>query len=626
MEHKKQANSQSKGMSIGHAFSLFMMFSYLILGIVLLILVYEQISKSNDQQRDHFIDDRLSSLRVEFQGFIQSYQAALQDQTRFSIIRQTVMQPELFQDIVGDFFDQLYLLGSQPQQVLVDFQGKIIYQKFQAPNFDYTQALDVQRILNGQSERGFSVNFDVLDNQFYWRMSVPVNYLDRVEGVLLAEIPFNRISDYLHLKSRMNDERINLKKGQRIVASFGKALKGEVATIYWDELDLTVEYIADTSEQLAQEKQLILLVLKVLLTALLGFALISIYLGRKYFVSPLVELTAGATELAEGDCRELPEVASSVKELQDLAKATTNMSKQLDKRTKVIEYAYEQLKANQKQLVQSEKMASLGLLSAGVAHEINNPAGFVKSNLEVLNDYQSKLHTAVLPYLTLSSVQQSTSGQFDEASLNALQQALTEVSNAGVNANEIEFIISDLGPLLEESLDGMQRIQQIVESMKKFARPDAEDKQMININEEIQNTVRLVWNELKYRCELKLNLTEIPAINGYPGKLNQVFMNMLINAAQAIEDKGLVRVSTSVSGSNVLIQFEDTGKGIPKEIIERVFEPFFSTKLQQKGTGLGLSISSDIIATHGGMIDVESEPDKGSRFDIYLPINDPEIS
>jgi signal transduction histidine kinase len=626
MEQKKQAKSQSKGMSIGHAFSLFMMVSYLILGIVLLILVYEQISKSNDQQRDHFIDDRLSSLRVEFQGFIQSYQAALQDQTRFSIIRQTVMQPEQFQDIVGDFFDQLYLLGSQPQQVLVDFQGKIIYQKFQAPQFDYTQAVDVQRILTGQSERGFSVNFDASDNQFYWRMSVPVNYLGRVEGVLLAEIPFNRISDYLHLKSRMNDERINLKKGQRIVASFGKALKGEVATIYWDELDLTVEYIADTSEQLAQEKQLILLVLKVLLTALLGFALISIYLGRKYFVSPLVELTAGATKLADGDSRELPEVASSVKELQDLAKATTNMSKQLDKRTKVIEYAYEQLKANQKQLVQSEKMASLGLLSAGVAHEINNPAGFVKSNLEVLNDYQSKLHTAVLPYLTLSSVQQSTSGQFDESSLNALQQALTEVSNAGVNANEIEFIISDLGPLLEESLDGMQRIQQIVESMKKFARPDAEDKQMININEEIQNTVRLVWNELKYRCELKLNLTEIPAINGYPGKLNQVFMNMLINAAQAIEDKGLVTVSTSVSGSNVLIQFEDTGKGIPKEIIERVFEPFFSTKLQQKGTGLGLSISSDIIATHGGMIDVESEPDKGSRFDIYLPINDPEIS
>ncbi len=604
---------KSEGIRIANAFSIFMLISYVILAVALLSIVYGQLKQSNQTLRDQYINERIASLKIEFEGFIRNYEAALVDQTRFSVIRQAVMQPVQYKEIISDFFNQIYLIGGQPQQVLVDFQGESIYQRTLSPSFDYTNANDVKGVLSSQVTSGFSVNFDSVTNQFFWRISVPVLYLENTEGALITEIPFIAISNYLELKSRLIDERINIKQGKQIVASIGRNLSGEIRTAKWPELGLNIEYIADVSSQLAHERQILGLVLMVLTVALLLFALISFYLGRKYFVAPILALRDQTNLLADGKIREFSEIPSNIKELNDLAKNSTNMSRQIHKRTKAIEFAYQQLRENQSQLVQSEKMASLGFLSAGVAHEINNPAGFVKSNIEVLSDYFQKLQQAIIPCLVLKAL---TQDDYDKVpNWEEIKPLLKQV-----DACEIEYIMSDIVPLFDESLEGMNRIQDIVNSMKKFARPDSDRMEMANINDEIKNTVRLVWNELKYKCELELELGEIPSVFCFPSKLNQVFINLLINASQAMSAKGKVIVRTMLVDEEILVYFEDNGKGMTEAVMSRIFEPFFSTKLEEKGTGLGLSISSDILTRHGGSIKVSSEVGKGTVFCLHIPV------
>lgn len=260
--------------------------------------------------------------------------------------------------------------------------------------------------------------------------------------------------------------------------------------------------------------------------------------------------------------------------------------------------AFTELKDTQSQMLQKEKMASIGQLAAGVAHEINNPVGFIKSNLGTLKKYTDQLTNFIREQTDI---------------LKSFDKSVTL-------DEELEYIINDIPLLVDESLDGAERVTKIVESLKSFSRVDEAGWTLANINDGLKSTLNIVMNEIKYKAELIMELGVLPEIKCNLGQLNQVFMNLLVNAAQSIETKGTITVRSRHEGERVLVEVSDTGSGIPEAIRKRIFEPFFTTKPVGKGTGLGLSISYDIVKKHGGSIEVESKLDEGTTFSIRIPI------
>lgn len=281
-------------------------------------------------------------------------------------------------------------------------------------------------------------------------------------------------------------------------------------------------------------------------------------------------------------------------------------------RSKVkIETQYEELKSAQSQLVQSEKMASIGQLAAGVAHEINNPLGYVNSNLNSLREYVDDLSCYI--------------GEIDSFLSDVCRDDLTKddipvLSKELKDKHDIDFILTDTTELVSECVFGMEKVKRIVQGLKNFSHAGDEKKQKSDINQCIDETIRIVWNELKYHCELVKEFGEIPETYCYPSQLNQVFMNLLINAGHAIKEDGVISISTSYSDGIIYIKFRDNGSGIDEEHLSQLFNPFFTTKPVGQGTGLGLSISFGIIENHKGKINIESEVGVGTLFTIEIPI------
>ncbi len=251
------------------------------------------------------------------------------------------------------------------------------------------------------------------------------------------------------------------------------------------------------------------------------------------------------------------------------------------------------------QLIHAEKLASIGQLSAGIAHEINNPVGYIRSNLDVLDDYFTPLRTYI--DLTKSPDKIATAQDF-------YQQ------------EDLDFILKDISPLISSTLEGASRVSKIIKDLGNYAHVDDKLPEAISVDELIEKSLTLVANELKYKVEITKRLEANVDVAGFPQKLLQVFINMLVNASHAIESKGNVCISSSVKDQEVNICFEDDGSGIAQENLKNIFDPFFTTKPVGKGTGLGLHIVRSIIEDHGGHIDVSSKIGQGSIFTIYLPI------
>jgi two-component system NtrC family sensor kinase len=285
----------------------------------------------------------------------------------------------------------------------------------------------------------------------------------------------------------------------------------------------------------------------------------------------------------------------------------SHMVQIIEKKNSELQNAFDELKAAQSQFVQQEKMASIGQLAAGVAHEINNPIGFVTSNLGTLQKYMGRVGEFLHRQAEL----------FPQAAGDDRALRLAQIRKQ----LKIEPILEDLPALIAESLDGVERVRKIVQNLKSFSRIDQSDYSLADINQCLDDTLNIIWNELKYKCTVKKEYGDLPQTRCYPQQLNQVFMNLLVNAAQAIESKGEIVITTRASETEITIAIADSGSGIPPENLGRIFEPFFTTKEVGKGTGLGLSITYDIVTKkHGGRIEVTSEPGKGTTFVVTLPV------
>ncbi len=282
------------------------------------------------------------------------------------------------------------------------------------------------------------------------------------------------------------------------------------------------------------------------------------------------------------------------------------------KRNEELNLLNSKLMAAQEHLVQSEKLASIGQLAAGVAHEINNPIGYIFSNFGSLENYLASMFEMLAAY-------EGAEGE------NPTPDAKNLVKTTKQRV-ELDFLKEDIPVLMRESKEGIVRVRKIVQDLKDFSHVDTNpDWQSVDLTQGIDSTLNVVNNEIKYKADVVKEYADLPPVQCLPSQINQVVMNLVVNAAHAMSgpERGKITLRTGVAGDKVWLEVADTGSGIPKDVLPRIFDPFYTTKPVGKGTGLGLSLSYGIVQKHHGTIDVKTEIGQGTTFRVTLPIMQP---
>lgn len=287
------------------------------------------------------------------------------------------------------------------------------------------------------------------------------------------------------------------------------------------------------------------------------------------------------------------------------------LEQQVRQRTSELEQACRDLKSSQAQMIQQEKLAVIGQLAAGVAHEIKNPVGYVTSNLGTLTKHLGRMAEFIRK-------------QSDCVAALSVEKA-EELKAAGKSL-KIDFVMEDCSDIIRECREGLERIRSIVENLKSFSRKDRDQLCAADIHDCLDKALSVAWNELKYKATPEKDYGDIPPLQCYPNQLSQIFINLLVNAAHAIEGQGRILIKTSRQGESAVVAISDTGCGISPENQQKIFEPFFTTKAAGVGTGLGLSIVRDIVDRHHGDLQVESREGEGTTFTLRLPISQPPVT
>jgi two-component system, NtrC family, sensor kinase len=329
--------------------------------------------------------------------------------------------------------------------------------------------------------------------------------------------------------------------------------------------------------------------------------------SRKFAEIDLHNVHARLEELVE---RRTAQLAEANERLVEDVRRREAAEAELLRRNNELTELNEKLGKAQEKLLQSEKMASIGQLAAGVAHEINNPIGYIFSNFGALDGYILKVFEMLDVY--------------EEAATTITSPDIRARISAARQRLELDYLKDDIPALMNESREGIVRVRKIVQDLKDFSRADLNQQwQWANIHRGIDSTLNIVNNEVKYKADVVKEYGNIPDIECLPSQINQVIMNLIVNAAQAIEgNRGTITISTGChdSGDHIWFKVADTGSGIPREVIPRIFDPFFTTKPIGSGTGLGLSLSYGIVQKHQGRIDVDSEEGRGTVFTVTLPV------
>lgn len=287
------------------------------------------------------------------------------------------------------------------------------------------------------------------------------------------------------------------------------------------------------------------------------------------------------------------------------------LEERVQARTAELQQANQRLQAATAQLIQAEKMVSLGQLAAGVAHEINNPVGYINSNLDTLKAYLGDVWRLVDAYTELEP-QLPASEALDD--LRQLKQRIDPA-----------YLREDANHLIAESMQGVERVKHIVGDLKGFAHPEQKAWQQVDLHQLLRSCLNIVANEIKYKCTVNLELGELEPVQCIGPQISQVILNLLVNASQAIPEQGEITIRSGMgpAAGQVWLSIEDTGVGMAPDVVSKIFDPFYTTKPVGEGTGLGLSVSYGIVQMHGGEITVESTPGKGSCFTLVLPLMPP---
>ena len=596
-----------KKISISFALARFVFLSSFALALIYTALVINYVVDSAQRQQEQLIKRETTVINNGYRLFLKHRLTLLTDQANYPIMVQALMQPSVNSGKLQDFMADLTILGYDYQQNLLDFEGNIIYSKQNIKSPNYQNEPWLAELLNNNVTNHVAII--KLNGQYFWCLAVAIIYNNNVEGVITALIPLEDINEQDKSQEKNNALMIKITRYGKELGSFGKQTNGKKHIINWPDIGVFFSFTFDDSANNKELNDAIIKLSTFILLALIATSLLAYIFGYRYFVKPLLLLSQATSELHKGSEFELLQENIIIKELSELFIKFNVMTNKVHQRERALMLSYNKLsKVNdelilsESQLIQSEKMASIGVLAAGVAHEINNPLGFVKSNLDVLEEY-------------LTDIQR----YYQETSKHLTTQASQEWQDALIKQYDIEFIFQDMPSLLTSSIGGIEKITEIVQSLKTFARIEECTMSKTDVNEGLTATLNMVNSELKYNCKIHVHLDSLPIIYAYPSKLNQVFMNLLINAGQSITHNGDIFVRTFQQESDIVIEIKDNGSGIAADVLPHIFTPFFTSKPVGEGTGLGLSISHGIIQQHDGRIEVTSEQGKGSCFSVYIP-------
>jgi signal transduction histidine kinase len=506
-----------------------------------------------------------------------------------------------------------------------DFQGQIIrFLKVEQDLVDARSKLDrdlsrfktiqtySQRVINAQSLEEFaSITVESVVETFEVECSAFIMY-NRSGNTLTVKSQFGfeneikhdwqLIGEWIPVKEFQKNEKVIIDQVNPDSVPFGKAgLNKVISSPYYDEdgnlhgilvggvSNLKKAYYDEINEELIPS----FMVFTQQMSALLR------NFEAKQFLDMKVQQRTAEVVMQKKEIEEINE------ELRQQSEELQTTNEVLEAQKKELQKTLERLKLAQSQLVQSEKMASLGQLVAGIAHEINNPVTFISAGVESLNTNLEEVRQVLDIYHRITP--------------RNVAEKIKEIEDlkGKIDYNEV---LREIGSLIDSIKHGTERTTEIVKGLRTFSRLDEDVLKVVNIHEGLDSTLILLRNKYKQRIEIEKNYGDIPEIECYPGQLNQVFMNILSNAIDAIDDKGTITINTLISNGKIQISIKDTGKGIPENIKSKIFEPFFTTKEVGHGTGLGLSISHGIIEKHKGTIKIKSENGKGSEFIISLPI------
>ncbi|PKF57607.1 two-component sensor histidine kinase [Alteromonadales bacterium alter-6D02] len=593
--------------SISFTLARFVFICCVALALTITIAVATVVVSTMKQGNEQILNREMTSIVSRYQIFIQHRLTLLQQLAREPLMIQSLMQPEVNIGKIKDHMNTLPLLGKPYELTLLDFEGRIIHANKATTSVEY-HTFDWVLGLLEQSGTDFQVI--EIDGQAYWSLGVSITYNQSVEGVLIANIPLQDINEQGVSVQPLTGLSIEIVQNNKVLTKFGTLGQGSEYVLTWPSQRLMFRFTVDEHYKKQEVESIVTQLVLIITTAILVVTLFAYLFGYRYFVQPVVLLSNAAKGLENGEEQRVLDEGLKVREFNELFQTFNLMTKRVIEREQALKESYlalsktnESLKDSESQLIQSEKMASIGVLAAGVAHEINNPIGFVKSNLEVLHDYVTSLltyHRGVNELLALAP------------ELAPEQKRLADTL-------DIDHILDDMLPLLDSSSGGIKRVSEIVDSLRTFARVEQDEMSLIDINEGLTATLNMVSNELKYCCDVKVSLSPVPMVMGFPGKLNQVFMNVLVNAGQAMTHHGEVRVKTYFTSEDVVIEIADDGCGIEAEKLSQIFTPFYTSKPVGQGTGLGLSISHQIMEQHNGSITVASVIGQGTCFTIKVP-------
>jgi len=598
-----------KKTSISFALARLVFLSYLTLAIITTLLVANYVVDSTNQNYENVVNREIKSISDNYKTFIEHHVILLSEQANNPIFIQTLMQPEANLGKIQDFMFDLTLLGKKYSETLLDFEGNTLHTTVDSLAVNYQLFPWINEVLS--NKRLSHINVVKINNNYFWNISVAIKYNDNVEGMLTTNLPIASINQQ-RIVQPLDGLMIEIISKKEVVETFGSYAVGYQKEVNWPDIGVTLRFTLDEKSRNAELTGLVIQLTLLIILAIVITTLLTYIYGYRFLVKPIQALSHATYKLEQGDEHISLTEDIQIKELAELSQKFNLMSSKVAQREQALKQSYKkltqannELKQSESQLVQSEKMASIGLLAAGVAHEINNPIGFIKSNLEVLEDYLNDIKN-----------------YFKEN-----QDIFTNETQKAIHARlakkyEVVFLLEDIPPLILSSIGGVERVAEIVQSLRTFARIDQPEKSLIDVNEGLNATLNMVWNELKFCCKVHVELQSLPQIMAFPGKLNQVFMNLLINAGQAIEGTGDIYVRTSQIEGHIVVEVEDTGCGIEEKNIPQIFTPFYTSKGVGEGTGLGLSISHQIIEQHGGRIEVHSVFGEGCCFKVFLPLVD----
>lgn len=508
---------------------------------------------------------------------------------------------------VNEFLSKLKI-GESGKTFIMERSGELIASSTKSPVYrsnGTTQGGEAKRVMASESENEL--------------IKLTAQHLESHFGDLRA------IKDSQQLDFKIDNARQFVQVAPLILGDEKEGGLDFLVVVTIPEADFMGRITANTNVSMAMS------LLALILTVLIGL------LTARWIIRPILTLNNATKSFAAGNWNQTLPIERS-DELGELAKSFNSMGEQVKKsffaleeanatleqkvkaRTQELSVALEELKASQAQLVQSEKMASLGQMVAGVAHEINTPLGYIKSNVEMTQDLFQETENLVAIYDSL--VHLLMSEDVGEEELNSQLSVITELSGE-FRDNET---FQETKELFKDVIYGLEQISELVVNLKDFSRLDQAKVADINLNECLDSVLVIGHNVIGSKIEIEKQYADVPMIQCSPSHINQVFLNIVTNAAQAMDKEGIIYLRTRADDKHVYVEIEDTGKGIPEDVIAKIFDPFFTTKPIGEGTGLGLSICYQIIEQHNGEIKVASEVGKGTKFTICLPRQAPSSS